>query len=128
VAANPQLEGAERIRTAVRDFTSANYKSLHRAAVYFIQAGTSGPIKIGTAQDPQSRLVRLQTANPWPLYSVLLIWAPAGLERELHRLLAEHRIRGEWFRPHADVWAAIEECHEEYVIAHLIASAKRTAA
>lgn len=66
--------------------------------VYFIQSVRGGPVKIGTARDPESRLLSLQTAHPYPLRIIGLI--PHGgvrTERLLHRRFADHRMNGEWF-------------------------------
>lgn len=81
--------------------------------VYFIQAGESGPIKIGEADDVPQRLRELQTGNPEELRLLgLLAWRP-GLEVDLHcRFYLEH-VRGEWFRPAPELLAFIAElCRE----------------
>jgi hypothetical protein len=75
--------------------------------VYFIQSGTDGPIKIGVAEDAKVRMRHMQTGCPEQLH--LLGTHPGGQERErqYHAFLAEHRERGEWFRPTAEVLAAV---------------------
>ena len=87
--------------------------------IYFAQAGSSGPIKIGRASNPSRRVSDLHTANP---HGVTLIGAfdpgPAMLldaysadkaaERWLHKIFAAHRMNGEWFRPHGDVVSYID--------------------
>lgn len=78
--------------------------------VYAIQVDSNGPIKIGTARNPRSRRSTLQIASPWQLR---LLGAWAGDENDeitLHRLLREHRIRGEWFHPTADVIELVAWC------------------
>lgn len=75
--------------------------------VYFIQAGTDGPIKIGRSTDPQVRLANLQTANHERLVLLGVLdltvlgnpHAARLLEANLHRMLAADAIAGEWFRP-----------------------------
>lgn len=59
-----------------------------------------GPlVKIGFADDVAARLVQLQTGNPYGLHLLaVLTGVDAKLERTYHRALAEHRVRGEWFR------------------------------
>jgi hypothetical protein len=37
----------------------------------------------------------------------LELLATGGVEEDLHRSLAEHRVHGEWFKPHRDVLRAI---------------------
>jgi hypothetical protein len=65
--------------------------------VYFIQVVPDGPIKIGSALDPPSRLKELQTGSPHWLD--LLAVSTKFTEREYHERFAEHCIRGEWYRP-----------------------------
>ena len=70
--------------------------------LYFIQAGgRRGPIKIGHSISVKARLDSLQCGNPQPL-RVLCARDFEGHERALeswwHRVFAEDRIRGEWFR------------------------------
>lgn len=68
------------------------------SAVYFVQQGDGGPIKVGTTNDLQRRLAQLQTASSSDL--VLIAVAPGGIELEasVHARCAEFRLRGEWFR------------------------------
>ncbi len=67
--------------------------------VYFVQAASGGPIKIGISNDPLGRLAQLQTGHPGAL--VILAVVPGGrqLELDLHKKFAKHRIHGEWFSP-----------------------------
>lgn len=77
--------------------------------VYFVRHGVSGPIKIGWATEIDERIAELQVGNPERLE--LLGSRPGTIsdERSLHRQFAEHRLRGEWFSPHADLLAYIRE-------------------
>ena len=73
--------------------------------LYFIQQGY-GAIKIGIADDPESRLATLQTGNAKPLRLLLAVpfderRVAEQLERDLHASLAKYRIRGEWFNRRA---------------------------
>jgi len=82
--------------------------------VYFIQADEDGPIKIGfTAGDPQSRLAQLQTGNPVALKLLGAIRGDTAKERELHAALAEWRLQGEWFKPHATVLDTVRQALQE---------------
>lgn len=73
--------------------------------VYFIQAG-EGPVKIGWALDPKKRLAELQTGCPSELRLIGTWPGDRELEKSAHQHFAEHRLRGEWFRPTRDVLAA----------------------
>lgn len=83
--------------------------------VYFIQAGEDGPIKIGRSRNVKARLASLQVSAPERLTLIAFYAAPPVEEARLHRLLAEHRITGEWFRPHADVLAVVAEAKSRIV-------------
>ncbi len=65
--------------------------------IYFIQADTGGPIKIGHSLNAIHRLHMLQTANPNRLVLLRTIDGDFSTEANLHRQLALHNIRGEWF-------------------------------
>ena len=77
--------------------------------VYFIQCGTTGPVKIGMARDVRKRMATLQTACPFDLRLLAAIDGSADLERELHQRFAEHRLRGEWFLPVPELLAHVQE-------------------
>lgn len=92
--------------------------------VYFIQAGeSSGPIKIGIANDPNRRIVLMQTCCPLELRLLLAVPGSERHEERLHQLLKAHRIRGEWFEPHADVLRVMAELTAGRSLADLLPSA-----
>lgn len=75
-------------------------------AVYFIQAGPNGPIKVGFAENVQARLSKIRADNPAECALIGLIEGDEEAEQSLHRQLSAHRLRGEWFAPHPAVLAA----------------------
>lgn len=79
--------------------------------VYFIQAD-GGEIKIGRATDVMHRLRTLQTAHAHPLK--LLVVSPGGktVEERYHARFREHRLNGEWFKPHDAILAEIARLQE----------------
>ncbi len=79
------------------------------SVVYFIRDRHSGLIKIGCSCNEWKRLRTLQTAHGGELW--LMATCPGGREREqlLHSRFAASRVRGEWFRPSADVLGFIDE-------------------
>lgn len=79
------------------------------ARVYFIQCGTHGPIKIGTARDIGSRMDTLQTASPYLLRLLTSIPGDHAVERDMHLRFAADRLHGEWFMPSAALVAFIEQ-------------------
>jgi DNA-binding transcriptional regulator YdaS (Cro superfamily) len=71
--------------------------------VYFVRAGEDGPVKIGHAKHPASRLRELQ-AGCFEKFNVLrVIEGDVLSEKFLHRHFKAQRVRGEWFRFHADM-------------------------
>ena len=73
--------------------------------IYFVQQGDDGPVKIGWSYDPKNRIDQLQTANPAKLCLLGSYPGSEGDERELHKSLSKHRVRGEWFKPCDEVMA-----------------------
>jgi hypothetical protein len=67
--------------------------------VYFVQAGTAGPIKIGYARNVRARLDNLQVACPHRLYLLLVVPGTHDHEKRFHAIFAGRRLRGEWFSP-----------------------------
>lgn len=72
--------------------------------IYAIQAGESGPIKFGVADNPDGRLANLQTGNPAKLKLLACAEIPSDLEGYIHYHLRGDRLQGEWFRPSVRAW------------------------
>lgn len=64
--------------------------------VYAIRGGDL--VKFGKSHNPAARLSGLQTDSPVALELVGAMQAPQWMESAIHFTLAEHRVRGEWFR------------------------------
>lgn len=67
--------------------------------LYAIQAGHSGPVKLGLAKVPAERLATLQVGNADQLRGLAAWRVDPVEERRVHEDFAHARIRGEWFRP-----------------------------
>ena len=68
--------------------------------IYVIQWGDDGPVKIGQAIDPKSRMAELQIANWMQLKlaaAVPVIGPLTPIEKSAHRLAIMHLLSGEWF-------------------------------
>jgi hypothetical protein len=70
-----------------------------REFVYFVTTDVSRLTKIGRAQNVETRLKAIQTGNHEPLSLLGVLAGGKELEREIHAMLADTRVRGEWFRP-----------------------------
>ena len=68
----------------------------NKKLVYFIEC--AGRIKIGVAENPKSRLIKLQTGSPHKMK--LLAVCRGGYEKEkaLHKRFSHLRENGEWFK------------------------------
>lgn len=75
--------------------------------VYFIQEGDDGPIKIGHAKHPADRIRALQIGNPRALNLLAAFPGYVRDEIALHKQLAPHNIRSEWFTPCPEVLAEV---------------------
>jgi hypothetical protein len=82
--------------------------------VYFVQSGAAGPIKIGWAASVRKRLALLQIGNPETLRLLAVAPGDAELEALLHLRFGDHRIRGEWFAPHAALDERIRRTRTRY--------------
>jgi hypothetical protein len=110
------------------DSTLKNY--LKVGFVYFVQAGTTGPIKIGfTKNEPALRIRQLQDTSPHKLRWIGFVHGKMRDELMLHAHFDEHRIRAEWFRPAEEIKDYIEEncpdfCADEAIADLIRAEAK----
>jgi len=77
--------------------------------VYFIQASTDGPIKVGFAKNPNRRLAAHQVSNAAKLRMLYYFPAMRDVEAEIQKELAASLIRGEWYYPTKSVLQWIRE-------------------
>lgn len=82
--------------------------------LYAIQRGDDGPIKLGLARDPTTRLGSLQTAHDEQLFLRATWEGELRDERALHTRFAASRLRGEWFGLTPDVKAFVDSRRETY--------------
>lgn len=75
--------------------------------IYFVRCGDA--VKIGHATNAKARAAAIQTGSAESVLLMAFFYAPAAVEKQLHAALAEHRIRGEWFRncPEIEILAAL---------------------
>ena len=75
-------------------------------SVYFIEC--AGRIKIGCSKNIQGRLAHISTSAPAEVSLIASIPGDYRLEKAIHRHLATHRERGEWFTDCPAVREAIQ--------------------
>lgn len=71
--------------------------------IYMVRAGSDGPLKIGRAADVRKRLSELQVSHHERLHLLGAMPGDAEEEAAIHARFAAHRLRGEWFRPAAEI-------------------------
>lgn len=76
--------------------------------VYFVQARSGGPIKIGTTRDLQRRLASMQAGSPVELVVLATVPGDSRTENALHKRLTKYRLHGEWFLDTEEVRAAMK--------------------
>lgn len=67
-----------------------------KGKVYFVSA--PGRIKIGYTMQPDQRLKHLRSMDMEQLEMIAVKDGTRRIEHALHALVADHRIRGEWFK------------------------------
>lgn len=78
--------------------------------IYFAQGDDGGPIKIGRTTDLAARISSLIPNYPFGLLRYVgIMRAPGDMETELHVHFSRFRLRGEWFRPGAELVAFIRD-------------------
>jgi hypothetical protein len=82
--------------------------------IYFIEAVGMDRVKIGYTLDPAKRFVGMLTSSPAPLSLLGCIAGGPQREAELHALLAEHRLHGEWFAMVPEVMAIVATAETQY--------------
>jgi hypothetical protein len=83
----------------VVDYAGASPVQLRGDGVYFAQAASGGPIKIGWSSDARRRRSELQTAQPERLVYLAFIPGSVEDERGYHNRFSGARLEGEWFEP-----------------------------
>ena len=72
-------------------------------AIYFIQRGFDGPVKIGFSTDIKKRLSALQTSHDAKLRVIRAFDGSESDEASLHARFYKHRLQGEWFSPEPEI-------------------------
>lgn len=92
------------VRCGAHDYDHvANFENVFGVGegfVYFAYIGEASPvyIKIGFSKyDPNKRLKNLQTGCPFPIKLLGFVIGRMSQEEELHSVLKDYRIQGEWF-------------------------------
>jgi hypothetical protein len=91
--------GPDYDKPADRKRLAALMRARANRAIYVIRS-EPGPVKIGIAGCPFSRLNSLRGGSPVPLYldyAAEVDGSHRALERRAHEILAENRVTGEWF-------------------------------
>ncbi|HYT91147.1 MAG TPA: GIY-YIG nuclease family protein [Gemmataceae bacterium] len=71
--------------------------------IYFVEAVGQERIKIGKADNPEARVMQLQTGSAVELRLLGVIADQPSREAELHAAFAKDRVQGEWFHATAEL-------------------------
>jgi len=71
--------------------------------IYFVEAVGQERIKIGKADNPEARVMQLQTGSAVELRLLGVIADQPSREAELHAAFAKDRVQGAWFPEHAEL-------------------------
>lgn len=75
----------------------------------FRPVGQSGPIKIGSSNQPAGRIASMSSWAPMELEMVFVVDGGLLLEKKVHFHLRQHRLHGEWFAPDDEVLSFVDE-------------------
>lgn len=92
------------------------YMSRLRGYVYFVQAGTVGPIKIGTSVNVKDRMASIQVHCPEPLRLLGVTRGGLVLEQAFHRRFAAHRLHHEWFEPCPPIFKLLNQLRDWFLL------------
>lgn len=88
--------------------------------IYAIRCGSDGPIKLGRATNPISRMAELQTAHHRPLNLLAAVKWEDNVEPWLHKFLEDDRLNGEWFNPTEQVLWVVERMRDKEALEELV--------
>ena len=94
-------------------YTSPGY-GIVQDYIYFVQGESGGAIKIGTTLNPVTRMQSLQTGFPEELKLLAVIPGDAERERKIHEYFGKFRLKGEWFKPEAELINMIDKMKTKY--------------
>lgn len=112
------LSDAARERRHQRELAKPG-KAGPETCIYFIRAGEF--VKIGKSGAWKVRIRSMQTGSPYTIVPLLILRAPAKLERDLHIEFIGSHFRGEWFYLTKDIGDYIRK-NRSRCVADLIGS------
>lgn len=97
------------IKNLTGDARTIARKDILPSFVYFIANRGQGTVKIGFSNDPEKRLIQLQTSNHEQLEILAIIEADEKTEGILHDRFKAYRLNGEWFKLSPEILRFIED-------------------
>lgn len=71
--------------------------------VYFLQEPSAGHIKIGSTWNINKRIAQLEVGLPYKLKLIGLLEGECQTEKDIQKKFADYCVKGEWFRPEAQL-------------------------
>jgi hypothetical protein len=94
-------EGGLPPRPELREGKSGRELGSQSGYIYFLRV--SGSIKIGFSTRPTSRITELKTGLSADYDTAVIVRGTLAQEKFIHKRLAPHRVRGEWYKPSPEV-------------------------
>lgn len=106
----------DNLRLTSSEFIPAYRKSQYVYVVATPSQMKKGVYKIGVSQDVESRIKQLNTSTPEHFEKVVVFKCDDafGVESELHEILEENRLEGEFFKLSPVDWTIIGNCVAEH--------------
>lgn len=83
--------------------------------IYAIYCPNKQEIKIGYASNPVTRLLQLQTGTTDRLDLLITFAGGIAEEKELHTLLSDYRLTGEWFVYNSVVLSTLDKYYKKFL-------------
>jgi predicted DNA-binding transcriptional regulator AlpA len=114
------------LASSVRNWRAPEPPRTGAVSLYFFFNRTTGLMKIGVSNDPTDRRHNLENACGSILEEVGILAGGADLERPLHELFADQRVKGEWFNPTELIWDLAQSPTREAIVAAVAKPTWRT--
>ncbi len=114
----PSVFTPEQVTKADVEIMRTEFEADNVGFVYFLTAGDEAAVKIGFAEDLDTRVQCLQTGNHMKLEKYFYIKTCKHVEKIFHRIFANERIRLEWFN-HTDELDELIECLQDAELSNM---------
>lgn len=115
VLSGAKISGWDARQLAREEPTTAREKTTGPNYIYYVAATGSDVVKVGISRNPWSRVSDLQTGSAAKFELLATLKTTARSEKALHKLLAQSRESGEWFRRSTALNSLIERTRSKQI-------------